>query len=138
MFLKLLVKTSEEDYAGMTVFGQLDVVICSHHECCLIYNIDSSSNDFETGATDVFTEGDLQQCYGFNLDASDYSITLAHHGTDAWLGEYILITAGDRIFCEINGWLDNGDTYNLHTCNIYNATQRNLDFRPKFQTPKKL
>ena len=124
----------------MTVFGQLDVIICSHQECCLIYNIDSSSNDFETGATDVFTEGDLQQCNNFYFDASDYSVTLAHHGTDAWLGEYILIAAKTyngynlEIFCEIHGWLDNGDIYNLHTC----YPKLNSDFRPKLLSPKKL
>ena len=118
----LYVVTSNEADAGMSVFGEIDLVICSWGDCCLIDNLDSNKDDFESGATDVFTGDDLQGCTNFYMAPTDYSIMVAHHGSDAWLGESIEVEAETyegypwKIICEIHQWLDDNQQMNLHNC----------------------
>ena len=96
--------------AGMTL-GSIDLdILGPFGEYCLIRNLDTFGDTFSSGATDLFTGDDLQECYEYLF--VDYNVTevlLQHSGTDAWQCENIKLYFDDGVYvhCDFGEFIDN-------------------------------
>ena len=95
---------------GMTL-GSIDLdILGPFGEYCLIRNLDTLGNTFSSGATDLFTGADLQECYEYLF--VDYNVTevlVGHSGSDAWQCDNIKLYFDDGVYvqCDYGDFLDN-------------------------------
>ena len=101
--LVLKVKTSTEKYANCDC--SMTVEIKAREGSCKTEVLDNVGDDFALGAVDIYTGDQLGTCEDFKPSVVT-SIVISHSQGDGWMGEYINIYVGGRIFhCALGKWM---------------------------------
>eukprot|EP00095_Tigriopus_kingsejongensis_P010511 maker-scaffold45_size475391-snap-gene-1.16 protein:Tk10511 transcript:maker-scaffold45_size475391-snap-gene-1.16-mRNA-1 annotation:"78" len=109
---------------GMTALGQLSAKVCGKGSatalggvCCVAFHLNTGSNDFEEGNTDIFAgPSALGECYDFDLGsmtaADNVEMTVYHSGSDGGQFDWIqVLTSENKIYrCQLGQFLD-GTTF---------------------------
>ena len=98
-------QTSTEKYANCDC--SMTVEIKTGEGSCKTGVLDNVGDDFGLGALDIFTGDQLGTCGDFKPSVVT-SIVISHSQGDGWMGKYINIYVGGRIFhCALGQWVWN-------------------------------
>merc|ERR1712029_175504 len=122
------VVTASCENCGMTFLGELSVKICGQGQapsiCCVVANIDNDDDNFEEGATDVFTGNDLKECNNFDLgnvvSPDQFSLVIYHAGSDGGTFDFVSVITNDgkELICQFKTFLDGSSWEAGYDCQV--------------------
>ena len=100
----LELKTATEEWAQSD--GDFHYKFISSDGSCEISVLDNPGDDMANGAIDRYTGDQLGSCSDFEADDIT-SVVITHDRGDGWMGEYLKLYLGDKVFiCPLRKWVE--------------------------------